>query len=279
MTDNGNFITLTEMADGFSEHNLKQTGDLVDKMITVYAENGQVIQYQFKDMHNLSYEIIEGEHKGLGESVTYIATQPRKGYFYLGYVDQFNHFISVVLDFKKNIASLISGEFPTDKTDTLPIFKRVMHDLPPHASKITCLHASLDTPFNDQTEKHEPSTDLVGQMVSYSYSEKDAYLHIYHPNNLFTWACFSGNEAGLADTDYATFLKLDDDLYVIIWIEKVLHVISTILLDFKQMRSSGAMASYAGKDYASDILMVPSGAVIEKIKAPNLTDLKPAKLS
>lgn len=278
MVKNDNYITLTEMADGFSEYNLRQSHDFLGKKLKLFKDDGMIIEYDFNNSKEMTYKIIEGENTILTKKVDYLTTSPRKNYYYLSYIDEKKNFVSVIIDYNRNIATFMLGELPTDETDKLPIFKRVMNDLPAYASKISYYHASIDEPFTEKTEKHEFSTDLVGHMATYSYSEKDAYLHIYHPNNLFTWACFSGNEVGLADTDYAKFLKLDDELYVIIWVEKILHVISTIILDFKRGRSTGAMASYEGKDYSGDVLMVPSGAVIKHLDEIDLSKLEPSKI-
>ncbi|NMA73671.1 MAG: hypothetical protein GX963_05800 [Bacteroidales bacterium] len=276
---NLNYITLTEMADGFSEYNLPQTSKLVGKSMDIYLDDGNILNYHFKSKDKLVYLVKGGEDDKLTEEVSYIATEPKDQFFYFSYIHKKEVHVSIVLDYKRNIATVIFGVFPNDETDTLPIFKRVMADMPAYASQVFIHNASIDTPYTAQTPKHEFTYELAGKNATYTYSAKDAYIHTYYDVDLFNWYCYSGNEKGLGDMDYVKFLKLDDNFYMIIWVEKILHVISTITLNFDTNRSSGSMASYEGKDYQGEILNVPSGAIIEVVDGVNVTKLKPGKLN
>ncbi|SHH02240.1 Molybdenum cofactor biosynthesis protein F [Anaerosphaera aminiphila DSM 21120] len=272
---NDNYITLTEMADGFSEYNLPQTSYFSKKKdLSVFLDDGNELKFTFIDDENLEYTVIGGEDNGVTGKSAYIATEPRENIFYLSYVHKEKILLTIILDMNKKIATVIFGLFPNDETDTLPIFKRVMNDLPAYASSVYFHNAAVDGHYeNGKTETFPFTNELAGKNATYTYSNKDAYVHTYYDVDLFTWYCYSGNEAGLGDTDYVKFLKIADNLYVIIWIEKILHVISTIILDFNANQSTGSMASYEGKDYRGKILNVPSGAKIKKIEGLDVTKL------
>lgn len=274
-----NYITLTEMADGFSEYNLPQTKALSGRTITLYLEGDVAIKNHFIDSKTIRWETISGPEKGDKGQSEYIATNPKKDFYYVSFVTETKKYVTIILDEKKGIATLVLGHFPTEKTDNLSMFKRVMAKKPAYASSVEFINASIDKPFTKNTPIHQFSKDLIGKRALYTYSNKDAYEHIYFDNNLFTWHCISGNEKGLADTDYAVFLKLDDNYYMIVWVEKILHVISTITINFDTMRSSGSMASFEGNTYGN-ILNVPSGAIVKflpGVDSKELTLSKPPK--
>lgn len=275
MKKNDNYITLKEMAEGFSEYNLPQTDYFQNKKeMIVYLDDGNQIIYTFLNKYVLEYKVKDGIDAGLKGTAEYIATESRKNILYLSYVHKDKDHITIIIDMNKKIASVIFGVFPNDETDNMPIFKRVMNDKTAYAATVHFHHASIDQPYlENETTKFHFTNELSGKNAIYAYSKKDAYVHTYYDVDLFTWYCFSGNEAGLGDTDYVKFLKISDDLYVIIWIEKILHVISTIILDFKANQSTGSMASYEGKNYNGKILNVSSGAKIYKTNGLDVTKL------
>ncbi|MBO1126620.1 hypothetical protein FQS96_14360 [Enterococcus faecalis] len=287
MKKNDNYITLTEMAEGFSEYNLPQTDKCRD--FVAYIDDGNLVKFTFHDCTHLTYESL-GDKFQDSEKVEYIATEPAENVLYLSYTNKHGHMLSWVLDLRKEIATLVYSIFPSDEksvdqnspipviSDELPIFKRVMNGQTAYTAKPVVHHCSLNKPYTKDTLKHEFTTELAGKNATYTYSEKDAYVHTYYDVDLFTWYCFSGNEAGLGETDYVKFLKIAEDLYLILWVEKILHVVSTIVLNFRTNRTSGSMASYEGKDYKGKILNVPSGALIELVDGINVTKLKPVKL-
>ena len=60
---------------------------------------------------------------------------------------------------------------------------------------------------------------------------------------------------------------------MIFWVEKVMHVVSVITLNFDTMRSSGAMASFAGWDYG-EVINVSSGAIMKNLPGVTGNDLE-----
>jgi hypothetical protein len=264
------YITISEMAKGISEYNLPQVNSLSGTTAVVYfADGGEsfAVEYRFVDGKVLHWEVVDGPQKGTSGYSEYIATNPREGYYYVEFIAGSNQatMVALVLDKKRNIATGVFGNFPREKDDQWSMYQRSAKKLALGAARIRILNASIGTPMDRNTSRHDlDSMDLVGKRKLYRYSVKDAYEHIYHDNHNFTWHCVAGNEKGLADTDYARIVKFEDGFYMIVWVEKVMHVVSAITLNFDTMRTSGAMAAFAGWDYG-EIINVPVGAIIKDL--------------
>lgn len=265
--DGTNYISIGEMAEGFSQYNLPQTSLLAGRSFRLHATSeGEelVYQYSFTSDRVLQWiEMLDGV-PGKNGFAEYIATQPRDGYFYVEYIPGLNRpeMVSFVLDDKRGIATWVFGQFPRREEDQLSLYQRSAERLSINASRVKILNARVDAPMSARTPRHElRSQDLVGKRYLYQYSEKDAYEHVYVTDQLFTWHCVSGNEKGLADTDFAQIIKFEENFYMIVWVEKIMHIVSTITLNYDAGRSSGAMASFDGWDYG-ELVNVSSGALI-----------------
>ena len=140
--------------------------------------------------------------------------------------------MSLLIDLVQNIATVVLATMPTREETLKPLFQRVVDRelLTPMRTKI--IHGAIDHPFTDQTPRHEPTSELVGKRVHYRYGPKDAYEHIYLSREFYTWNCIQGPEAGLSDTDYCHILKMAHELYLFVWLEKVIPTIGVIMIDF-----------------------------------------------
>ena len=276
------YITIGEMAEGFSEYNLPQTQDLVGKEYKIYMgePDAQVaVLHKFITDKVVYWEVLDGPEKGVAGYDEYIATNPKEGYYFVEFITGSNQakMVTLLLDMKRQIATVVLGHFPKEKDDQMSLYTRSAKKLPITASSVDIMNASIDKPMTSKTPRHNlNSDDLVGKRKLYQYSSKDAYEHIYHTNRLFTWSCHSGNEKGLTDTDFAQIVKIDKDFYMIVWVEKIMHIVSTITLNFETMRSSGAMASFEGWDYG-EIINVSSGALITDLPGVKPSDYKMKK--
>lgn len=273
------YITIGDMAKGFSEYNLPQINSLSGKKITLYfgdGEGGFAVEHDFVSDRVLQWKVIAGPEKGASGYSEYIATNPKDGYYYVEFITGSNQakMVALVLDTRRSIATAVLGHFPKEKDDQLSMYQRSSKKLPLAASRVQILNASIGVPMSKNTARHDlDSKDLVGKRKLYQYSANDAYEHIYHDNNNFSWHCVSGNEKGLADTDYSRIIKFEDNFYMIVWVEKVMHVVSAITLNFDTMRSSGAMASFSEWDYG-EVVNVSSGAIIKNLPGVTSKDLE-----
>ena len=264
------YISIGEMAEGFSEYNLPQTQDLVGKDYTLYFGEGKDsfgVKHTFVSDKVVRWEVLDGPDVGMVGFDEYIGTNPKEGYYYVEFITGSNKakFVSFVLDLKRNAATAVFGHFPTREEDNQSTYQRVAEGKPATAASVEIVNASINKPMTQKTHRHDlRSNDLTGERRLYQYSKKDAYEHIYHNDQLFTWYAVSGNEKGLGDTDFAQIIKFEEDFYMIVWVEKVMHIVSSITLNFDTMRSSGAMAAYKGWDYG-EIVNVSSGAIIKEL--------------
>ena len=271
--DAKNYITIGDMAEGFSEYNLPQTQNLAGKDFTIYFgdENAFSVKHTFISDKVVRWEVLTGPEAGMVGYDEYIGTNPKEGYYFVEFITGSNNakFVSLVLDTKRDIATAVIGFFPKENEDKLSMYQRAAKKKPLTATRVEILNASIGKPMTKKTARHElRSQDLVGQRKVYQYSNKDAYEHIYLTDQLFTWNCISGNEKGLADTDFAQIIKFEKDFYMIVWVEKIMHIVSAITLNFDTMQSSGAMAAFEGWNYG-EIINVSSGAKIKNL--PGIT--------
>ena len=65
------------------------------------------------------------------------------------------------------------------------------------------------------------------------------YEHIYLNERFYTWHCLTGAEKGLADTEVCNYFKIDPDIYLFTWSEKIMPTFGLVVINLKEMRSNG----------------------------------------
>jgi hypothetical protein len=83
------------------------------------------------------------------------------------------------------------------------------------------------------------SSALVGKHLLYRYSSDDWYEHVYLNKETFTWHSVNGAEKGLADTEKCAYFDVADGLTILFWTETIMPVESIVVVDLKEMRSTG----------------------------------------
>ncbi|KAF3385860.1 hypothetical protein DPV78_012361 [Talaromyces pinophilus] len=104
-------------------------------------------------------------------------------------------------------------------------------------TKTTFLNVHIDSHQN--VKPFEQTSALVGKHILYRYTPRDCYEHVYLNRGTFTWHCVDGAEKGLADTEQTKVLALGEELYLLFWTETVMPIESVVVVDLKQMRSTG----------------------------------------
>ncbi|WP_158891015.1 MoaF C-terminal domain-containing protein [Amycolatopsis anabasis] len=92
----------------------------------------------------------------------------------------------------------------------------------------------------------EPTTDLLGRRVLWSYSRAHHYEHVYLTEQWYTFVCHSGPERGLADTDACAYYRLRPGIYLFAWREKVVPCAAVTVADHRLFRSHGALFGLSG---------------------------------
>lgn len=244
------YISVGELSVGFNEYILQPTDALVGKKIRLYCESEKKATITFRDIETLIWEI---EAKGCLSP--YTAIMARKDIYFVDFIvsDGDSESISIILDMTQKIATMITGILPTAEEVKIPLIVRAEKRLPLTSVQVIFDHASVARPFIEGTTRHQKTNDLVGERFQWVYSSKDAYEHIYLNENLYTWHCIAGNEKGLADTDKCFYYKIDEKLYLFVWIEKIIPTIGIVLEDLEVMRSYGKIFGHEGFDMNSRI--------------------------
>ncbi len=138
------YISIGEMAEGFSEYNLPQTSLLSGRTVELYTVrrgDAFAMRFEFVSPKVLQWTVIAGDETGESGYSEYIATQPREGYFFVEYIPGLNRaqMVSFVLDETRGIATWVFGQFPRRDEDTLSLYERSAQQLSVNASKGTTL--------------------------------------------------------------------------------------------------------------------------------------------
>ena len=248
------FMQVGEFVAGFGGNELPHCEDLQGRTCTVHCADGRIVTASFHADQELTWRETgrsPAHGDGLERVERYRASCIRPDYYLVDFVPQARptESVTLVLDFAQEIATAVLAGLPTREEAAKPLFQRVIDKelLSPVACEI--VHGAIDRPFTSATAQHRPATDLLGKRVRYQYGPSDAYEHIYLSANLYTWHCLEGPERGLADTDFCRCHKLADELYLFVWLEKVIPTVGVILIDFQRAKTSGKIFGYQGDDF------------------------------
>ncbi|KXJ86869.1 molybdenum cofactor biosynthesis protein F [Microdochium bolleyi] len=232
--------TLQAMADGFSEHLMPASSKLEGKSIEHTYINGWRIRHDFQ-AESLTWAIVSGgEDAGKSGTEPYKAYEVRAGIFLIDfYKESYKELVSLLYDESTGqVKVCLSGFKDNDKAErrTYTVFLDATH-----------VHSSNDQkPLSAFPE----TTELIGKQVLYRYTPRDAYHHLYLNSGTLTWHCVAGTEKDIADTEQARYWKLSDSLYILFWTETVMPVESIVVIDLKEMRSTGRFLCWDPKPQA-----------------------------
>lgn len=229
--------TLHELCDGFSAHLLPDSTKLSTRCFEFVFADGCHIEHKFVDTEEIVWTITQGsEHMGLSGRARYRAFEVRRNIFFVDfYKSAYEEQVSFVLNVSSGqVVVAISG------FEDVNGMRR---------TRTTFSHAHISD--FEGVSPYEPTEELVGKHIVYRYTGDDVYEHVYLNKGTFTWHCLSGTEAGLADTEPCKVLKLDEKLYLLFWTEKIMPVESVVVVDLKQMRSTGRFFCWDPKPNAA----------------------------
>ncbi|WP_257347372.1 molybdenum cofactor biosynthesis F family protein [Pseudalkalibacillus decolorationis] len=241
------FISVGELSVGFSENMMEPIDKLVGKEFSLYYEDNKKCKISFMDIEALKWLI---ENGGVEEkfTCTYTAVMPREDIYFIDFIVSYGDTksISIVLDLRQKIATVITSVLPTEEETSTPMLQRAERGMPLTAVNASFEHVSIDNPMTNLTPQHEKTKDLIGKTIEFVYSAKDVYEHNYLNENHYTWHCTAGNEEGLCDSDRCYYYKLDNNLYLFVWLEKVIPTAGIVIEDLDAMRSYGKIYGYEG---------------------------------
>jgi len=239
------WITVGALADGFApEAFLLPDANLAGKTLTLNFANGWSIRHRF-DTEQLHWDAADGSSSG---SAVYRATSIRPDIYFVDFLkseEGQNWSVSLVLDIKAGIFTAILGQLPDAQALKSSLYARARASEPLTQVQAQFLHGSIDKPWQKSICSHTLTNELVGLRNRYRYSPTESYEHIYLNENFYTWHCLQGVEKGLADTDLCHYYKIEDQLYLFVWREKIVPTLGVVLIDLQQHRSDGKIYGYA----------------------------------
>lgn len=247
------FVTVSELAVGFSEYALETTDAWVNQTLDLSLQDGREITIQCLDIQT-AYIKISDKNSVLYEfSTSYQMLKIRDSLFFIDFIIP-SHVLpegqpisfSAIIDRDKQIATIIWGILPEKAAYELSTFYRASQNLPITAVKVDFFSASLNRAWQTDTTVHSVTDRLIGKKIQFKYSENDLYQHTYLNKNFYTWECLEGIEAGLCDTDKCYYYDLNHNIFLFVWIEKVIPTIGIVIEDMDYKRSHGKIYGYTG---------------------------------
>lgn len=242
--NSSSWITVGELGDAFrlGSNALPQAEGLAGTSIALYLESGSVTRCHFATATDLSWR----DSAGNDVVTSYTATQIRAGCYFVDFVQdrQRAGTLTLLLDLPRRIFTAVIGELPPMARVLRPPLDLIAEGL--ELTGVTCsiLSGAIETPFTSNTQRHLMTEELIGKRVEYTYSPTERYEHLYLNPSRYTWHCLRGSEKGLADTDLCDYRKLDDNLYLFVWREKIIPTLGVIVVDLDQLKTTGKILGY-----------------------------------
>lgn len=245
------WIDVGELVDGFGGNELQPTELLVGKSFDIHFENGWVITHTFDSATAMTWSIQSGDQQGLADTETYRATNLRDNIFLVDFIKKSERAesVSLVIDFVKNICTAVIAHLPTKEEAERPIYYRALDGDELTPVNTFFIPGSIDAPLTPDSLRHEVTDELIGKRVEHKYGEQDVYEHYYLNPNHYAWHCTGGSEVGLADADRCHYYKIDEQLYLFVWREKVIPTLGLIMVDLQQLKTTGKLCGYKSNDY------------------------------
>ncbi|MBE0597031.1 MAG: molybdenum cofactor biosynthesis F family protein [Desulfuromonadales bacterium] len=275
MTEATEWVSVGALGEAFRPDSncLEYVGDLGGKRISLHFENGSIVEYRF-----LADQIVHWQRtdEGVGEVAeeTYTATCPREGIYFVDFIKAKGRAasVSLVLDFTKGVATAVFGELPTREEVEEPFQQKNAQGKPLTSVGANFVRATVDQPYSAAAPHHQVTPELIGKRVQYIYSPTETYEHIYLNPEFYTWHCTKGIERGLCDTDLCHYYRIDANLYLFVWREKIVPTLGVVMIDLQKRKTTGKIFGYTGDDfqaltnfsigaYASIVHVIPPGAM------------------
>lgn len=254
MTKTPEWIPVGALGDAFApdNHCLPQTDSLDGRTVSLHYEDGGSIACAFGPGNALAWNI-DGAGASTGSKERCSITRPREGIYFVDFVqaNDASCSVSLVLDFETGSFIELTGKLPNKEEAFTPMLERVAKGQELTGVSLRIRRGSIDRPYEPGSAVPAPSTDLLGKRVEYLYSPHERYEHIYLNDRFYTWRCIEGSERGLTDTDACDYYKIDTDLYLFIWREKIIPTLGVIMIDLRAMKTTGKIMGYEGRDFAA----------------------------
>ncbi len=248
MTETIEWVSVGALGEAFRPDNnsLESVADLGGQTLLLDLEDGRSFEYTFADAHTLRWEIKCGDGIGQWSEESYTATSPRPGVYFVDFIASKRRAtsVSLVIDLNKNVLTAVIGRMPTEDETREPFSEKIRLGKMLTSVKATFLRGTVGKPFSISEDHHPGTSDLIGRRVEYVYSPTEKYEHIYLNAEYYTWHCIKGIEKELCDTDRCHYYKIDNNLYLFVWQEKIVPTLGVIMIDFDKLKTTGKICGY-----------------------------------
>lgn len=252
MTEKIEWVSVGALGEAFQPDNnsLEYVADLGGKTLLFNFEDGRSIEYAFADARTLRWEITCGNGAGRSSEESYTATTPRPGVYFVDFIASAERAtsVSLVIDLNRGVLTAVIGKLPTKEETREPFLDKIGLGKTLTGVKANFIRGTVGAPFSSSAVHHTRTTELIGRRVEYVYSPTEKYEHIYLNPEFYTWHCIDGIEKGLCDTDHCHYYKIDGNLYLFVWQEKIVPTLGVIMIDFDKLKTTGKICGYAEND-------------------------------
>ena len=205
----------------WANYRLPSTEELASRDIALTLDDGSTVELSF-DKETLRWR---GGPGATGASATYDAVAVRPNIYFVQFLHRDNRTAtSMVVNLNSGggvlvTNSLIRGDHRTD----------LQQDI------YSCIVTGSNGPFPQLT------AELVGKRAYAEYSDDHVAEHVYFNPRRIVWQGLCKFDSSGSECDQATMWKLDDQLFLLTWVEEWEPVGACLLLDYTAMRNVGVL--------------------------------------
>ena len=249
MTATTEWISVGALGDAFApdNHCLPPVKDMERRALRLHYEDGGYTSLSF-DGGTLEWR--SGDDAPL--TAECVVTRLRPGILFIDFQDPRRPTRSVSLVLNENAGTFIeiAATLPTREEAMIPMIERARRGLALTAVQSVVRRGTIDRPCSADAPLPQATDELLGKRVEYTYSQHERYEHVYLNSRFYTWRCLEGSEQGLTDTDACLYYKIDEQLYLFVWLEKIVPTAGIIMVDLRALKTTGKIMGYEDMDFA-----------------------------
>lgn len=254
---------ISVMAAGFDEYRPAHSEALAGRTIVLDAHFIDTDE-RFTCIHSFEADKVDWVMGGERGADSYELFEMQPGLFYL-------HYLRAGADHPV----VISAAIDTTNGQVTGAVGELGLAPDPHLARQRWFQGQIQGSGATSDGSHRVTDELIGRRVRYAYASDEVYDHIYLNENIFTWLCVDGSEAGVGDTERCSYWKLRDETYLFSWLEKNLGVEGMVLIDLRAHRTVGIQ--FALDQHSGELVNITMGAhAIEFERTPSVSDARPA---
>ncbi|GAA2804504.1 MoaF C-terminal domain-containing protein [Saccharopolyspora taberi] len=231
------FLTLDSCDTGMDEHRYQESDELTGSALDLFGEGPEpALRLEFAEDSQVIWQR-RGEQP---QKARYTSAELRPDLYFIDWLlpDDSRSSASIILDRKEGNATALWHSLPEPARAKPNLYERIVETGDLSAARVHQEHLGVGGP---RSRPEPPFTrDLIGKRLLCDYGT-DVYEHIYLNEWLYCWHCISGVGGGAAEVDECSYHLMAENLYLLIWREKLAPAVGIVLLDLDRMRSTGKL--------------------------------------